>query len=456
VLTPLENAYKLNSLKRSGIAIVTVVFVEIVLGLAVNSLAIVSDGLHATLDALTTFILFWATRVSLKPPDEDHMYGHQKFEAIGGLAGGISLIVVALVIIYEAVLKILTSQTVNFGIEYVGFVAIAYTFCIDFFRVGTLIRARTSESSTMRAGFYHAIADLSSTIIAFVGFGLAIVGFPWGDSLASIILGGLLSYLSVKLLWSSAMELSDTVSKQVVDSVREVLKAKKEICKIEDLKIRKAGDKTYVRSTVQIPDYLTLEQAHDLTGSLEADLKEIIGNCDIVIQTKACVTETTTEKLVETVAKEVPGVREVHEISVTHTEGRLYITLHAYVDPKLSIKRAHEIAEEIESKINQRVQSVEDIAVHIEPSSLRERSGVAVNEEEIRKIVYTAADSYQRAFRIKRIATYLAGRKRYINIVCSFTREISVEEAHSIATVIEEKIKQQFLETVVTVHVEPS
>lgn len=455
-MKPLENEYKLRSLKRSGIAIVSVIFVEIILGLAVNSLAIVSDGLHATLDALTTFILFWATRASLKPPDEDHMYGHQKFEAIGGLAGGISLIAGALVIMYEAVLKIMARQAVNFGLEYVGFAAIAYTICIDFFRVGTLIRGRKSESSTMKVGFYHAIADLSSTIIAFVGFGLAIVGFPWGDSLASVILGGLLTYLSVRLLWSSAMELSDTISRQVVDRVREALRARKEICKIEDLKIRKVGDKVYVQTTVQIPDYLTLEQAHDLTGNLEVDLRKIVGNSEVVIQTKACVTEMTTEKLVEALAKEVSGVKEVHEISVTHTEGKLYITLHAIVDPKLSIKRAHEIAEGIESKINQRIQSVEDIAVHVEPSSLRERSGVAVNEEEIRKIVYTAANSYQRAFRIKRISTYVAGRKRYINIICSFTREVSVEEAHSIASLIEEKIKQQFLETIVTVHVEPS
>jgi len=456
VLKPLESEYKLKTLKRSGIAIVSVIFVEVILGLAVNSLAIVSDGLHATLDALTTFILFWATRLSLKPPDEDHMYGHQKFESIGGLAGGISLIVVAVVIIYEAVLKILTSKTVNFGLEYVGFIAIGYTFCVDFFRVGTLIRSRKSESTTLKAGFYHAVADLSSTIIALIGFGLAIFGFPWGDSLASIILGGLLSYLSIRLLWSSAMELSDTISKHVVDRVRETLAARKEICKVEDLKVRKAGDKTYIRTTVQIPDYLTLEQAHDLTGNLEADLKRIIGNSEVVIQTKPCVTEITTEKLVETLAKEVPGVKEVHEINVTHSEGKLYITLHAYVDPRLSLKRAHEIAEGIENRINQRIQNIEDIAVHIEPSSLKERSGAAVNDEEIRRIIHAAADIYQRAFRIRAITTYVAGKKRYINIDCIFTNEVSVEEAHSIASLIEERIKKQFLETVVTVHVEPN
>ena len=452
----LESEYKLKALKRSAIAISSVVCVEIILGLIVNSLAIVSDGLHATLDALTTIILFFVIRVSVKPPDGEHMYGHEKFEAIGGLTGGIALIGIAVFIMYEAILKILTNQAVTFGTEFVGFIAIGYTFCIDFFRVGALIRARKSTSSTMKAGFYHAIADLSSTIIAFIGFGLATLGFLWGDSLASLVLGALLSYLSVKLVWSSAMELSDTISKRVADKVREAVNTSKEVSKVEDLKIRKAGDKVFVRTTVQIPDYLTLDEAHALTAKIEADVKKIVGNSEVTIQTKSCATEMTTEKLVETLAREVQGVREAHEINVTYTGGKLYITLHAYVDPKLSIKRGHEIAERIETKVSRRIQNVENIAVHIEPFTLKERKGAAVDEQEIRKIIRTIADGYQHAFHIKGIVTYVAGKKRYINIDCSFAREISVEEAHNIASQIEEQTRQRFLETTVTVHIEPS
>lgn len=452
----LESEYKLKALKRSVIAISSVVFVEIILGLIVNSLAIVSDGLHATLDALTTMILFFVTRASVKPPDEEHMYGHEKFEAIGGLTGGIALIGIAVLIVYEAILKILANQAVTFGTAFVGFIAIGYTFCIDFFRVGTLIRARKSTSSTMKAGFYHAIADLSSTLIAFVGFGLATLGFLWGDSLASLVLGGLLSYLSLKLVWSSSMELSDTISKQVADKVREAMSISKEVAKVEDLKIRKAGDKIFVRTTVQIPDYLTLDEAHDLTAKIEADVKKIVGNSEVTIQTKPRPTEMTTEKLVETLAREVPGVKEAHEINIAHTSGRLYITLHVYVDPKLSIKKAHEMAEGIENRINQRVPNVEDIAVHVEPFTLRERKGAIVDEEEIRNVVRAAADSYKHAFRVKGIVTYVAGKKRYINIDCSFSREISVEDAHNIASLVEGQIRQHFLETTVTVHIEPS
>jgi cation diffusion facilitator family transporter len=451
----LEDGYKLRVLKLSTVAITSVVLVELILGIMVNSLAIVSDGLHALLDALTTLILFVTTRLSVKPPDEEHMYGHEKFESIGGLVGGIVLIGVALLIIYEAVLKILANQPIKLGLEYVGFIAIGYTFCIDFFRVGTMLRARHSESSTMRAGFYHAIADFSSTAIAFLGFGLATLGFYRGDSLASIVLGVLLSYLSVRLVWASGMELSDSISKNVAEKVEAAIMSTKEVCICEDLKIRKAGSKTFVRATVQVPDYLGLEDAHKLTSKVEADIVRVLGNAVVTIHTEPCTTEMTTERLVEKLATEAEGIREVHETNIAYKDGKLYITLHAYVNPQLSVQKAHEIAEKIENNISQKVRGVEDVTIHMEPFTIEERKGTLVDEDEVRRIVLGTAKSYQNAFRIKRIVTYVADKKRYINITCSFAKNISIEEAHRISSQIEEQIKQHFSETEVTVHMEP-
>jgi cation diffusion facilitator family transporter len=451
----LESDYKLRTLKRSTVAIASVVLVELVLGLTVNSLAIVSDGLHALLDALTTFMLLIATRVSAKPPDEEHMYGHEKFESIGGFVGGIALIGIASLIIYEAILKIMSNQTVNLGIEYVGFIAIGYTFCIDFFRVGTFMRARKGESTTMKAGYYHALADLSSTVIAFFGFGLATLGFYFGDSLASLVLGVLLTYLSVKLVWSSGLELTDTVSKEVAEKVRKEILGTEEVCNFGNLKIRKAGDKTFVRATLQVPDYMGLEEAHNLASKVEIKIKNILGNAEVAIHTEPCEAHMSTAKLVEKLATEVEGVKDAHEVNIAYAEGKLYITLHAYVDPKLSIERAHEIAEKIEERIRQKMRNVEDIAVHIEPFSKTERKGTAVDENEVRTIIHRVADNYQHAFRVKGIVTYVAGKKRYINIDCSFTKQISIEDAHRIASQIEEQIREHFVETTVTVHTEP-
>lgn len=453
----MESAYKLKTLKRSAIAIASVVIMEVTLGLAVNSLAIISDGLHALLDALTMAILFVATRESLKPPDEEHMYGHEKFESIGGLVGGLALIIVALIIFYEAALKILHGQNINAGLEYVGFIAIGFTFCIDFFRVGTLMRSRRSESTTMKAGFYHAVADLSSTIIAFVGFGLATLRwFENGDSIASMALGTLLTYLSVKLVWNSAMELTDTISKDVAEQVRKAIVETKGVCKLDVLRIRKAGEKAYVRASIEVLDYLTHEDAHELASNVEANIKNVLGNSEIAIHTEPCKSEMPTEKLVEKLAVEVEGVRQVHEISAVHANGRLYITLHANVDAKMTVERAHEIAERIENKIEEQMKEVEDVAVHIEPFSSRKRKGMTVNEEEIRNLLYKMTETYPGVFRIKGIVTYVAGKKRYINIDCTCTKQLSLEEAHEIASQVEERLREHFAETTVTIHMEPS
>ena len=78
---------RVNLLKYSTAAILSVFFVETVLGLIAGSLAILSDGLHALFDAISSLVLFISARASLKPPDEEHMYGHEKFEALGSLIG---------------------------------------------------------------------------------------------------------------------------------------------------------------------------------------------------------------------------------------------------------------------------------------------------------------------------------------------------------------------------------
>jgi cation diffusion facilitator family transporter len=450
-----EGDSKLKALKLSAVAISTVIFVELILGFAAGSLAIVSDGLHAMLDAATTLALFIATRASLKPPDEEHMYGHEKFESIGGLVGGIALIGVALVIMYQALLKAWGNEPINVELEYAGWIAIGYTFCVDFFRVGTFLKSRKSESSTMKAGFYHAIADLSSTVIALLGFGLAVLGFHYGDPIASMILSIMLTYLSVKLVWSSSMELSDTISRDIADKVRREIVNTKGVQACEDLKIRKAGDKTFVRATVQVPDYLDVEQAHDLTSKIETGIKDAMGKAEVIIRTKPSETEMPTERLIEKLAIETQGVKGVHEIDTAYADGKLYITLHIYVESRLMVEEADLIAGEIEGKVKERIRDVENVTVHIEPYSLKKRKGPMVAENEISKIIHEATQSEREVFRIKRIVTYVADEKRYINIDCSFTRQISVEDAHRIASEIEERVRAHFAETIVTVHTEP-
>lgn len=444
----------LKSLKISAIAISSVVVVEVVFGAAVGSLAIFSDGMHALLDAVTMFILLVAARASLKPPDEGHMYGHEKIEPIGGLIGGVILFGTALFLIVRAVQRLLYGEPLNREWEPAGFAAIGYTFCIDILRVMVLHPVEL-ESVTIKAGFYHALADLGSTIIALLGFGLATLGFPMSDAVASLVLSVAIGYLSIRLVKTSGIELSDAVSREIAEKVRKEVVSTLGTSNVQRLRVRRAGDKTFVEATIQVPDYMSIEEAHTLTARVEERLKNALGNADVLIHVEPPEKEMLTSKLVEKLAGEVEGVKEVHEVNVVYAQGKLYITMHAYVDPSLSVHEAHKLAEKIENRLTEKLTNIGNVTVHIEPFDAKLRRGPAVDEGEIRQVIYKTAESFQQMVTVKRIVTYVMGGKRYINIDCCFTSKISIEEAHKAASKIENGVRRKFTETIVTVHMEP-
>ena len=450
---PSEGAYKLRTLKLSALAIGLVVIVEVTIGSIVNSLAILSDGLHAMLDALTSIMLFAATRAALKPPDEEHTYGHEKFESIGGLIGGIVLIGIALLVIYEAIMKLMQGAGVNAGLELAGFVAIGYTFSTDIVRVVIFRKATNSESTTVKVGFYHAIADLSSTVIAFLGFGLAIVGFSQGDSLASIVLGVLLGYLSIGLVRSNIKELSDSASKELVQKIRKEILSNEGALKCGTLKVRKVSSKMFIDATVQVSNRMSLEEAHAFASKLEANLEKAFGNVDATIHIEPSERETMMEQLVEKLAT-VEGVREVHDIATVYASSKLYITLHAYVDSKMSVEEAHEIAEKIENRMHTGIKQLENVTVHVEPYG-SDVHMTEIDEKELEKIVQKVAKDIERNLYVKKVVTYVAEGKRFMNMDCCFTKQVSIAEAHEIASRIETEIKERFADAVVTVHMEP-
>jgi divalent metal cation (Fe/Co/Zn/Cd) transporter len=150
----------------------------------------------------------------------------------------------------------------------------------------------------------------------------------------------------------------------------------------------------------------------------------------------------------------VDGVKEVHEISTIYTGGKFYITLHAYVNPELSVEEAHKIAETIEQRMQTEIKPLENVTVHVEPSSIAGPATV-VDEVQLKNLVNEVTRGIAARLRIKKIVTYAAEGKRFINIDCCFTKQIQIKEAHKIASQIEKETKERFANAIVTVHIEP-
>ncbi len=180
-------------------------------------------------------------------------------------------------------MRLIIPPQINTGIEYAGFIAIGYALFIASLRVTVFKKFQHAQSTSMKAGLYDAISDLSSTLIALLGFGLAILGFTGGDAFASIFLGAMLTYLSFKLVKFSIMELSDTASKELVQKTRRTILSCEGVVKAENLKVRKVGSKLFVDASVQVPSAMSLEEAHSLASKIEACLKDALGNVDATI-----------------------------------------------------------------------------------------------------------------------------------------------------------------------------
>jgi cation diffusion facilitator family transporter len=446
---------KIKALELSLATIVSVVLFEAIAGTIANSLVILSDAAHAAFDAITTLMLLITTRLAQRPPDENHTYGHGKIESIGGLTAGLTLLVIAAILMYES------GSRLAFGViqpqpQLIGFLAISYTLCIDFFRIGVLSRSKEEGSVTVKANLYHAIGDMGSTMVALSGFYLATkLGLPQADAIGSLILGIFLAYLSVSLTSSSGMELSDAIPKKTLKEVQKRISDLHGVMEHKELKARKVGLKYFVDTTAVVPEYVDLQGAHEIATRIENNITNLLNNASVVVHIEPYTGKSSLRSKIEGTTLAVKGVRGAHNISISYTERILHIVLHAQVDAELSVEEAHRISESIERDLHREVGKPADITVHLEPFKHRkEKRDSLLVEKRLEETVKQLTEKGT-GVRARGVSTYLSGGKRYVNLELTFDKDCSVEEAHSISSEMENELRSRFDDIIVTIHAEP-
>jgi cation diffusion facilitator family transporter len=474
---------KKSALLLSLIAIISVFAFEFIAGVFTNSLALITDSIHALLDAVVTAILIIAIRLALKPKDIDHTYGHGKIETVGGFIGGIALFVVAVFFIHEAIMRLLTSSSSSTDSASIvvipgtiGFAALIYTLAVDGFRIGILGRAikktstRITGSNTLKADFLHAFADLASTTVAFVGLWLVAIGFGYGDSIAAIILASFLSYLSIRFAYQNAMELTDVISPRLVGSVQQAANETEGVLRSDDIKMRRVGSEIFVEATIALPAQISFESAHDISAKVEDNIAKSLSGAGMRVKPRNITVHfepllgtnnnMPLELSIESAASRVSGVRGVHNVIISkiansHT---MDVSLHIQVNRSATLTEAHSIANAVEESIKKELASVENITVHLEPVisdvvGMEPISEGAIHHS-IRSILVGEARGVKK---IDRIGIYRTAENTFkIDINCSFSSEITIEQIHDRVSEIEKEIRTKYPGSIVTIHAEPS
>ena len=441
-------------LQISFLAIFSAFLVELIFGLVSNSLALITDSIHALLDSVVTIVLLLAARWAIKPPDAEHTYGHGKIESLGGLIGGIAIFLIACFFIYES-LNRLQSPPPSILPGLFAIIGGLYTIGIDIFRIVLLRKSiKKIGGAILKADFYHAFMDLGSTVVAIVGIIVISYGFYYGDFIAALILGGLLAVLSVKLIYRTALDLTDIISPELVKNVREISTSTEGVIDANPILMRRSGDTFFVDITISLRGDTSFDKAHEISNSVERNIKNKMSNAAITIHFEPNWKDVPLDAKILDIAKSIDGVKEVHNVSTHKSKGKTYSDLHVMVNKDINLLSAHKISEIVEQKIQENIPEIKHATIHLEPFvTVPEKFNLEdkIVEDEIR----TVLEKYPEIKKIGRIVSLNFENILKIDIDCSFDKELSIEKVHDLTSKMEHIIRTQVKNAVITIHPEP-
>jgi len=448
-------AQRTKILQISLFAIFSAFIVELIFGLISNSLALITDSIHALLDSVVTLVLLLAAKLAMKPPDAEHTYGHGKIESLGGLIGGIAIFLIACFFIYESINR-LQSPPPSVLPGVFAIIGGLYTIGIDFFRIILLRKSiKAIGGTTLKADFYHAFMDLGSTSVAIIGIILVTYGIYFGDFVAALILGGLLVVLSIKLIYKTALDLTDIISPEIVKEVKEIANSTEGVIKTGQILMRKSGDTIFADVTISLRGDTSFEKAHKISDDVEKNIKNKISNVGITIHFEPDWKNVPLDGKILEIAKNVDNVKGVHNIITHKTKGKTYCNLHVMVDRKMNLVLAHKISEIIEERIQKDIPEITHATIHLEPFiTVPKNFNIEdiVTEEKIKKIV----ENYPDVKKVNRISSLKFENILKIDIDCSFDKELSIEKVHDLTSEIEHVIRLEINNSVITIHPEPN
>ncbi|TWG87265.1 cation diffusion facilitator family transporter [Cupriavidus gilardii J11] len=237
--------------------------VQAVVGTLANSQALVADAVHSLSDLLSDFIVLFAGVHGSKGPDEDHQYGHQRFETAASLALGVLLCAVAVGMLWNAAGKV---NAPGMG-PAVGaaalWIALATLVAKEFLFRYLLAVAQRVRSSMLAANAWHSRSDAASSLVVALGIGGNLLGYRWLDPVAAMIVGLMILRMGWRFGWNAMQDLMDRgADAGTMEAIRRSMLDTPGVLGVHDLKTRKMGDLILVDVHLEMDALLTVEQGH--------------------------------------------------------------------------------------------------------------------------------------------------------------------------------------------------
>lgn len=367
----------------SLLAAIGLVITKLAVGILTQSLGIISEALHSSLDLCAAGVTYFTVKVSDKPADFEHHYGHSKLESFSAFVEVVLLFVTAGWIIYEAFHRMLC-HIIKVEVTFLSFAVMIFSIIVDFSRSNALDRvAKKYHSQALEADALHFRSDIWSSSAVILGLVVVLLGFPIGDPLAALAVALLVIRASLRLGKRTVDVLLDKAPEGLRQKIIAVVKKIDGVTECTRLRIRGSGKEIFVDMNISLDKTTLFPQAHKIAQEIEEKVSSILPGADVVVHTEPVDRknfvdrkidlspysdeELKKEQMVSSIINEhIKNFVQFHDLTFRKSGSLHLINLHLVLPKDMHIEEAHKLCDHLEEDIKRRLGKSE-IVIHVEP-----------------------------------------------------------------------------------------
>ena len=418
-----------------------------VVGALSGSLAILSEAAHSLIDLAATSMTYFAIRISGKPADAEHHYGHGKVESVAALIETGLLFVLSAAVIVEAGRRLAGAREHAVEATLAAFVVIAVSIVVDFFRARLLYRVATSTASqALEADALHFGSDMWSSIAVLIGLAGVAFGFPWADSAAALVVAAFVCLAGWRLGRRTVEALTDTAPEGVAERIVAIGRRIPGVVAIERVRARPVGPTLFVDLGAVISRTLPLDRVTAIKDEIARAIRAELPEAEVTITThpRALDNETVLERIMVIARNRALAV---HHVTVHAIHGRLSVSLDLEVDGALGLQAAHEVASGLEAAVRAELGPEVEVETHIEPMQTdglagRDATGERIAQVRAELTALAAKIGFVREVHDVRVREASDGE--IVNFHCRVDPALTVRDVHEKVDEVERGLRRRW------------
>jgi cation diffusion facilitator family transporter len=454
-----KKAVALNSI----FAAVFITAMKVVVGIATGSLGILSEAAHSGLDLVAAAVTYFSVRVSDKPADAEHQYGHGKIESFSAFVETGLLLLTCVWIVYEAG-KRLFFHSVEIEPTIWAFVVMAISIMVDFWRSRRLKRiADKYDSQALQADALHFSTDIWSSSVVILGLALVMAGrryqVHWlakADPIAALFVACIVVYVSSRLALQTVDTLLDAAPAGVRNRIIEEVRRVNGVLEVDRVRIRRSGSRYFADVSIAMSRNVTFQKSEQVANEVSSRIRGLLPEADVVVNAVARASRQ--ESLFDQIrAVATRNNLNVHDISVQDIAGKLHVEQHVELDERLSLKEAHDRVTRLEAEMKHDVPEISSILTHIEsePATIETGDGL-VKVPSFEKRLQAVTEGFPEVIDMHDLMFKRISGRLYLSLHITMQDDLPLSRVHDIQTAVEGRFRQEVPELFrVLIHPEP-